>query len=317
MKASFLAVALLAFCSSQNLQSQGLMKRGLTTFHLADGSSVFGELVHTYDQSTWWHPTSETTYAVHIWGGFADLPHDGSLRFLSTPNVVAVTPPSTLLESHSYFAPLRKEGITLAQLPLAGISLVITGNSGHHLQEDGYGDFAWDFSRTNLAGQRFQGAGTSNGDYFVWGDPVYLPRAGKVVEIVRDEPDNTPGAYPTGAPNNLIGVHLGGSYFLYLLHFQQGSIPASIQVGDQLPAGTFLGLVGNAGVSLEPHLHVSMMWWDAAAPVPRMWSVPSEFEKIFTWKPGAEQSSFHSYTVPTSWTWVSKTQLLANTEEGQ
>jgi len=277
---------------------------GYTTIDLADGSQVRGQLLHDYDEASWWHPNPVQSYALFQPRGFRSGINDRSLRFLSTPEVVAVHPP-TGIAVEPYLPFLRRHGIALAELPLHGISQVLTGNESYHLQEDGYGDFAWDLTRTDALGARFRGSGASNQDYLVWDQPVYLPTAGTVVEVSRDNPDNAPGFFPPDAPNNLIGVRLQGGYFLYLLHFRQGTIPANIQPGVSLAQGSYLGRVGNAGVTLEPHLHLSMLWWDATGVPPRFWSVPSEFLEIHTRAAGETNSTFHDHLAPATGTYLS------------
>ena len=80
------------------------------------------------------------------------------------------------------------------------------------LEEDGFGDFAWDLTYTDPAGgtQVYKGTGLANTDYFIWDAEVLLPTGGTVVEVERGAPDNTPGSYPPTATNNLVGVHLFG-----------------------------------------------------------------------------------------------------------
>jgi len=77
-----------------------------------------------------------------------------------------------------------------------------------------------------------------------------------------------------------------------------------VTVGDTLPAGTYLGRVGNSGTSLKPHLHMTFLWYDADAQSPRSWSVPAEFSGIFS-TDSAEPAELHEYVVPESGTWVS------------
>ncbi|PCJ53038.1 MAG: hypothetical protein COA70_10245 [Planctomycetota bacterium] len=289
---------------SQQLATPKVSDSGLTTLVLSDGSKVQGELIHTFTQQDWWHPTPETTYALSQPQGFAPGHKDLSLRFLSTPEVVSVIPPSTPeIQGHQLL--LRSKGIALNTLPLTGVSHVFTHSNGYHLEEDGYGDFAWDLMRTDQNGLRFTGSGVSNQDYLVWNKPVYLPTEGVVVEVVRDEVDNAPGSYTPGSPNNMVGIHIKGAYSLYLLHFREGTIPAYIQPGVTLPEGAYLGRVGNSGVSLEPHLHLTMLWWDQESDPPRFWSVPAEFQNLHTRKLSEPDSTLRRYATPEAGSWIS------------
>jgi len=277
---------------------------GLTTLHLSNGTQLQGELVTSFNQSLWWNSAAETTYILFQPQYFATYPNDKSLVVRTTPEVAAAHAPS-FTELHGYRIFMRARGFTIQQPPLLGVFQAFTHNDTYHLEENGYGDYAWDLMRTDSTGARFANDGSQNDDYLVWDSPVYLPHAGTVVDVMRDQPDNTPGSYPSGAVNNMVGIHIEGSYYLYLLHFRQDTIPAHIVPGEFLPKGTYLGQVGNAGVTLEPHLHMTMFWWDTDSTPPRYWSIPSEFEKVHTRSALEPTSTFHPFVDPAAGTWIS------------
>jgi len=139
--------------------------------------------------------------------------------------------------------------------------------------------------------------------------------AGVVVEVVRDAPDNLPGAYPDDAVNNMVGVWLGGQVYLYLLHFQQGSIPASLRPGVALEQGAFLGLVGNSGVTLEPHLHMTALYYDVA-PVGsgevRTWSVPIEWEDVYLSATVEGPGELSPWATPGTGLWIDDEAITAD-----
>lgn len=280
----------------------------LTQFELSYGT-VQGQLIATYDHTTWWtDPTGEFTYALfdpeHFEAYYAD---DRSIRLVSSLDVVSMSSElSASPHPESYRDLLRREGITIERVPVDGVAEVFTGHTSYHLDEDGYGNFAWDLVSTDADGQRFTGDGDNVEDFLIWGTDVFLPTSGTVIEIIRDEPDNTViGQYEIGQPNNLLGLHLVGSYYLYLLHFQQGSIPEDIEISDYLDAGTFVGRVGNSGVSAEPHLHITVLYYDATSDPPRSWSVPSEFEDLYVAPSPMGPVSHQEYFVPVSRMWIS------------
>lgn len=270
------------------------------TFALRDGGVASGWLAAEYDhRAWWWTPSDELTWALLQPARFAPAPLDRSVTFLSLRDVLDAGPMPAWPQP-AVFDFTRDAGLSLGRVPLDGVAYVITGHDGYHLQEDGYGNFAWDLVRTGVDGGRFTGAGADNADYLVWDAPVYLPTAGVVVEVVRDAPDNMPGGYDGGAVNNLVGVRVGGAWAVYLLHFRQGTIPSRdagtcepavpgvpcVEPGAALPAGAYLGRVGNSGVSLEPHLHVTMLYLDVVTG--RAWSVPTEFADVYvSGAPGA------------------------------
>jgi hypothetical protein len=267
-------------------------------------------LVAIYDHSVWWSwPEDELTYGLFDESRFAEFPDDRSLRLVHGSQVSRFEG-EPMGERRRYRDVLRDRAMTLETAPLDGRFYVITGHDTYHLEENGFGDYAWDLVRTGADGLTYRGAGTSNEDYFVWGAPVRLPAAGVVTEIRDSAPDNVPGILapvseePDCGENNCLGVHLGGGFYLYLLHLRQGSVPDAIQLGDTLSAGTLIGEVGNSGVSLAPHLHVALLWYDAAASTPRSWSVPVEMENIW-WSSESSGATQAEYLNPTAGTWLS------------
>ena len=265
---------------------------------LGDGGDFVGQYVASYDHRFWWWDSADrTTVAFFRERDFGSYPDDESFRFVPLSSIAEMNDvPAEGRQCYREFA--RDETLTIGRLPLEGTSRILMGNSGYHKYEGGMGDFAWDFTRVDDDGTRFEADGSQNDDYFVWNEPVYAPASGYVVEVVRDAPDNTPGDYPEDAKNNMVGLHLGGAYYLYLLHFKQGSIPESIEAETTVEAGDLIGYVGNSGTSLEPHLHVSLLWHDANAEEPRSWSVPTEFEHIEVAPTPRGPFESHQYVVP-------------------
>ena len=84
------------------------------------------------------------------------------------------------------------------------------------------------------------------------GVPVFAVRGGVVVETHDGEPDmNTRWNPETRA--NLVIIDHGGGYFGRYLHFKRGSV--AVSPGQEVTAGTQLGLTGSSGFSDWPHLH--------------------------------------------------------------
>ena len=269
---------------------------------LQDGQRLIGEALHRFDQRLWWDAQDTFTLLLYDPGRFAPYPDDRSISLIAGAQITSERAVPRPADWTRYPEHLEQHALLIDGSPLMGPAFIITAHERYHLEENGYGDFAWDLVKTDENGARLTGTGTENSDFLVWDQPVFLPSAGTVVEVERDGTDNIPGAYPEGAVNNLIGVHLGGQYYLYLLHFAQGSIPPEVEVGAQLERGAFLGRVGNSGVSLEPHLHLTVLWFDEASA--RTWSVPGLFRALYL-SEAPQGAAEVSLIAPPSGVWIS------------
>ncbi|MCJ0906745.1 M23 family metallopeptidase [Rhodococcus sp. ARC_M6] len=122
--------------------------------------------------------------------------------------------------------------------------------------------FAIDYVQLTSDGKMFDGDRTSVNSYPYYGTDVYAVAAGKIVSIVNDLPEQTPGANPTGLTieqygGNHVVQDLGDGRFAFYAHLQTGSVP--FKVGDNLIAGQSLGKLGNSGNTDAPHLHFHIM----------------------------------------------------------
>ena len=98
--------------------------------------------------------------------------------------------------------------------------------------------------------------------YTIYGKQVLAVADGIVVTAINDQPDVPPGSFPPGltldqADGNAVIVDLGGGNYAMYAHMQPGSV--RVAVGDKVTRGQVLGLVGNSGNTLAPHLHFQMM----------------------------------------------------------
>ena len=275
---------------------------------LSNGDVLVGESVHTWTTEPWWHPRDQSYELLAVPALDGPFPRDASLRIIPADMVWSRESVPLAPEVPTYRDFMRGTGRFLHRSPLQVPAHVVMGNEGYHREEDGYGDFAWDLVVTDDAGVRFRGTGARNEDYLSWDLPVVAPAPGYVVEIVDDGPDQVPGSYPPGAVNNFVGIQLAGQVYVYLLHLRPGSIAdAGIQVGDYVQPGRLLGRLGNAGVSLEPHLHVTLLYLDwtplDGSPL-RSWSVPGEWLGLHL--SGAPVGSvFRAWSVPATGQWMS------------
>jgi hypothetical protein len=267
----------------------------MTRIYTNNGEVYQGVLIAEYNHNIWWWDSSdEYSYALFIENDFQEAPYDKSIKIFSSLDVSYIKSSNTYLNISEYDDFLKNNDMTL-DLPLKDDVFVVVGNEGYHLEESGYGDFAYDFIKNDEYGNSYQNDGINNEDYFAWNEPVYLPVDGEVFEIHDGNKDNIPGEYVDESEANMVGIRLKGSYFVYLLHFKENTIPMQsnyncerdiddvicINVGDELKAGTYIGRVGNSGVSLVPHLHLTMFSYNSyTIEDVRMWSIPSLFKNI-------------------------------------
>ncbi|MGI8842091.1 MAG: M23 family metallopeptidase [Gemmatimonadaceae bacterium] len=120
--------------------------------------------------------------------------------------------------------------------------------------------FAVDWARLGEDGRLFRGDSSTNATWYGYRDTVYAAAAGRVV-IARDgAPDNTPLAPPSvavvdarQATGNVVVIETGDGQFTSYAHLAPGSL--SVKAGDRVAQGASIGLIGNSGNSLGPHLH--------------------------------------------------------------
>ncbi len=262
---------------------------------------VSGELIAVYDHSRWWKdPTDEATLALFAADRFADWPDDRSVLFVERSRIARVT------ESPLAALPFRvwchARGLGLG-VPLDGPAWVMAGHERHHLEENGFGDYAYDLGVAQSGGRRWSGDGLDLSDYFAWDVQAFAPVAGFVVEVERDQPDMPVGLAPDlDAAENLVGLWLAGGYHAYVLHHRQGSLPMDLVVGEFVAAGSPLGRIGNSGTSVEPHLHLALLYWDHERA--RYWSLPTDFHDVHV-APAPVGSEPAISVSPSAGTWVS------------
>ena len=90
--------------------------------------------------------------------------------------------------------------------------------------------------------------------YAIFGEPVYAPCAGEVIQAV-DGVDEMPP--PRMDREHMAGNHVllkCGAEWILLGHLQKGSV--GLGRGDSVQVQDWLGRVGNTGNSGEPHLHI-------------------------------------------------------------
>ena len=93
--------------------------------------------------------------------------------------------------------------------------------------------------------------------YTAFGELLYAPSDGTVVEVVNDLPDN-----PIGKTDavNLIGNHvtieIRKDRYVLMAHLLRGSV--GVKTGDRVRRGQQIAKCGNSGNTSEPHLHLQI-----------------------------------------------------------
>ena len=160
-----------------------------------------------------------------------------------------------------YFYP-HKNAIDL-QFPLRnGEYYVLQGGNSpisnvfhrsHTLQKYGF-----DFVKLNSLGNRADGLLPENNDeYEIYGDTIYSPIAGVISTATDGVEENKP---PKMNRRETLGNYViikRQNYYILLAHMIPGQL--FVTQGEAVEKGQPLGLVGNSGRSIEPHLHIHVL----------------------------------------------------------
>ncbi len=118
--------------------------------------------------------------------------------------------------------------------------------------------YAVDWEQTDAGGRIYAGPREKLESYAIFGQPVLAVADALVVLVIDGEPEQIPGNYPTNIPldkadGNAVILDLGGHRYALYAHMQPGSI--KVRSGEKVHLGQVIGLVGDTGNSIVPHLH--------------------------------------------------------------
>ena len=117
--------------------------------------------------------------------------------------------------------------------------------------------FALDINKINAVGYVSSTLMSSSSEtHFIFGEDVYCPCSGTVMESQNDVPDNMQTSMQVDhefGKGNFITLNCDNN-IITLMHLQEGSVLA--QRGQNVVFGQPLGKIGNSGFSMEPHLHI-------------------------------------------------------------
>jgi len=122
--------------------------------------------------------------------------------------------------------------------------------------------FAIDWEKLNEDKRIFVGDPQDVNSYFCYGEDAIAVSDATVATVVNGLEDQIPGIMPVGLPleeadGNHVVLDLGGGRFALYAHLIKDSI--TVEVGDIVAKGQVLGLVGNSGNTIAPHLHFHVM----------------------------------------------------------
>jgi hypothetical protein len=122
--------------------------------------------------------------------------------------------------------------------------------------------YAVDWERMDAGGHIYTGPREKLESYAIFGQPALAVANALVVSVIDGKPEQTPGNYPSNislddADGNSIILDLGEKRYALYAHLQPGSI--KVHTGERVHPGQVLGLVGDTGNSIVPHLHFQVM----------------------------------------------------------
>jgi hypothetical protein len=118
--------------------------------------------------------------------------------------------------------------------------------------------FAVDWEQLDAQGRIYAGDREKLESYTIFGKPVIAVADAVVASVTDGLPEQTPGKYPVNisldqADGNSVILDLGDQRYALYGHMHRGSI--QVRVGERVKMGRLIGLVGNSGNSVAPHLH--------------------------------------------------------------
>ena len=119
--------------------------------------------------------------------------------------------------------------------------------------------FATDWVRVGENGLMWNGDPSKNENWYGFGAEVLAVADAMVVDAYDALPDITPPMPPQTplalehAGGNQVVLDLGDGRYAFYAHLKSGSV--RVKKGDRVKRGQVVGLVGNSGNSMGPHLH--------------------------------------------------------------
>jgi hypothetical protein len=122
--------------------------------------------------------------------------------------------------------------------------------------------FAIDWEQIDDSGRFSVGDTSEPTSYAIYGNDLLAADDGTIISAVDRFEDQEPGALPEGvslpdSDGNHVVIDIGDGLFLLYAHLAPGSV--AVEAGDKVSRGDVIGMVGNTGNTLAPHLHFHVM----------------------------------------------------------
>ena len=122
--------------------------------------------------------------------------------------------------------------------------------------------YAVDWEQLDDEGRIYHGPQADVKSYTIYRKEVLAVADARVASTTEGMQNETPGKMPENiaieqADGNSVILDLGGGRYALYAHLDPGSV--RVHKGDTVKRGQVIGLVGNTGNSLAPHLHFHVM----------------------------------------------------------
>jgi hypothetical protein len=122
--------------------------------------------------------------------------------------------------------------------------------------------YAVDWEQLDRQRRIYAGPKEALRSYTIYGKEALAVANARVAATLDGQPEQVPGRFPPNIPieqadGNSVVLDLGGGNYALYAHLQPGSL--RVKPGERVARGQVLGLVGNSGNSVAPHLHFHVM----------------------------------------------------------
>ncbi|MGD9529798.1 M23 family metallopeptidase [Pseudonocardia sp.] len=192
----------------------------------------------------------------------ASLVHEVTVSVAGTPMVERLgATPVTHRRLPVLGPPLKGEGYVAADGCCDAVRhtrAILPVNGGSYLAQR----YAIDYEQVDADQRIYVGDRLDPRSYHIFGDEALAVADATVVETMDGLSEQVPGTYPSGIPiteadGNFVVLDIGDGFYVNYAHLQPGSV--RVKRGDTVRKGDVLGLVGNTGNSVAPHLHLHVM----------------------------------------------------------